>query len=274
MEYPHLLYAYSLTADERSESKALHSVLRRTPSTTPIAPPTARQKGFYTRDSVPSGCERVGINYTRCTEGGAPAGPVKALSIPYTNNDDNNNGNHNLIHTKASAVPYKHFATTLPLHDAMPTIDICTKLTGMNRLTCGSPGVTIGFFVLLPLSMVLLFIGGWLVLHRLNKLGDEEEAIEMRPPLGQYQSASKLRLKEKVRCTSCPNKGVQNSKENFEADALEGYLAYSEPYVPGWRVARIRMEKDNSARLPAKELPRVDTPTGSVTVADTLDRYP
>lgn len=96
----------------------------------------------------------------------------------------------------------------------------------------------------------------------------------MRPRLDQYQSASKLRLKEKVRRTSCANKVVQNSKENFADDVLECYSACSIPYVPGWRVARIMEKKDNLARLPAKELPRADAPRSSARVADTLDYYP
>lgn len=273
MEYPHLLYAYSLAADERSESKALHSVLQRTPSTTPMAPPTDRQKGFYTRDSVPSGCERVG-NHTRCTEGSAPAVSVKARSVPYTNSNDNDNGNHNLAQPKASAVPYGHFITTIPLHDAMPAIGSCTRSTDIDR-TCGSPSVAVGFFVLFPLSMVLLSLAVWLILRKNNKLRDEERAIETRPRLGQYQSASKLRLKAKVRCTSRPSKVVQSSKEKSADDVYERYSAYWEPYVPGWRAARIREEKDSLAGLPAKELPRgADAPTSSATMADTLDYYP
>ena len=221
MEYPHLLYAYSIAADERSESKALRSVLQRTPSTTLIAPPTGRQKGFYIRDSVPSGCERAGISYTRCAEDGAPAGPVKVLSTLYINNDDNNDANHDLAQTKPSAIPPKHSTTTLPLHDAMPAIDICANPTGMNRLTCGSPGVTTGFFVLFPIFMVLLSIAVWLNIRKTKKLQDEERAIEMRPRRDQYQSASKLRPKEKVRCTSRPNKVVQDSKERFADNVLK-----------------------------------------------------
>ena len=212
MEYPHLLCAYSLAADERSESKALHSVLQQTPSTTPIAPPTDPHKGFYTRDSVPSDYEQVCISYTRCTEDGAPAGPVNVLSTLYINNDDNNNDNHDLARAKASAIPHKHPTTTLSLHDAMPAIDICAKSTGMNRLTCGSPSVPIGFFVLVPIFLVLLSIAVWLFIRRTKKLRDEERAIGMRPRRDQYQSASKLKLKEKVRCTSRPDKVVRDSK--------------------------------------------------------------
>ena len=272
MEYPHLLHAYSLAADEPTESKALHSVLQRAPSTTPIASLTDRQKGLYTRNSVPSGCERVG-NYTRCTKGDASAGLVKALKVPYANNNDNTNGNYNLAQPETSAVPYEHLTTTVPLHDAVPAIRSCTKSTGINR-TCDSPGVTIGFFVLFP-SMVLLSIAIWLILRRSNKLKDEERAVEMRPRLDQYQSASKLRLKEKARSTSRPNKVVQSSKEKFADDASECYAAYSGPYVPGWKAARFREEKDSLAGLPAKELPRVaDAPTDSATVADNLDYCP
>ena len=277
MDYPHLPYASFSAADERSGSNALHFVLRRTQFTTSIAPPTDVQEDFYTRDSVPSGCERIGIFpnfHIRCTEGGSPAGSVKALSIPYTNNNDNIDGNHNLAQTKASAVPYVHFTTTIPLHDAMPAIGSCTKSTGINR-TCGNPGVTVGFFVLSALSMVLLFIAVWFILRRTNKRRDEERAIEMHPRLDQYQSASKLRLKAKVRGASRPNEVIQNSKEDFADNVYERYSACLLPYVPGWRVATIREKKDNLFRLPAKELPRgADTPTGSATVADSLDRYP
>ena len=96
----------------------------------------------------------------------------------------------------------------------------------------------------------------------------------MHPRLDQYQSASKLRLKEKVRGASRPNKVVQNSNKGFADDVYERYSACSIPYVPGWRAATVR-EKDNMVRLPAKELPRgADAPTGSATVADSLDRYP
>ena len=277
MDFPHLPYASFSAADERSGSNALHFVLRRTQFTTPIAPPTDVRKDFYTRDSVPSGCERVGVFpdfHIRCTEGGSPAGSVKALSIPYTNNNDNIDGNHNLAQTKASAIPYEDVTTTLPLHDAMPAIGSCTKSTGINR-TCGSPGAAIRFFVLFPLSMVLLFIGVWLILRRTKKLRDEERAIEMHPRLDQYQSASKLRLKAKVGGANRPNKVIQNSKEGFADDVYERYSACSLPYVPGWRAATIREKKDNLVRLPAKELPPgADAPTGSATVADILDRYP
>ena len=123
--------------------------------------------------------------------------------------------------------------------------------------------------------MVLLSLAVWLVLRRSHKLRDEERAIEMRPRLDKYQNASKLRLKEKVRCTSGPNKAVQCSEEKSADDIYGRYSAYSEPYMPGWRVARIKEAKDSLAGLPAKELPRgADAPTGSATVADTLAYLP
>ncbi len=253
---------------------AIHSVLQRTPSTTTIASPTGRQEGVYTRDSLPSGCERVGI-HIRCTADRLSSGSVKALSIPYTNNNDNDSGDHNLTQIKASATPYHDSTTILPLSDAMPAIDSCAKPTGMDRLTCGSPDVTIGLFSLLLLSMVLLFIAGWLIFRSPNKLKDEEKAIEMRPRVDQYQSASKLRLKEKVRCTGRPKKVVQSSKENVADDVSERYSSRSIPYVPGWRAAKTREKKEDLVRLLAKELPRgADVPTCSATVVDTLDYYP
>ena len=246
---------------------AIHSVLQRTPSTTTIGSPTGRQEGVYTRDSLPSGCERVGI-HIRCTAGRLSSGSVKALSIPYTNNNDNDSGDHNLTQIKASATPY-HKSTT------MPVIDNCAKPTGMDRLTCGSPGVTIGLFSLLLLSTVLLFIVGWLIFRSPNKLKDEENAIEMRPRVDQYQSTSKSRLKEKVRCASRANKVVQSSKEDAADDVSERYSSRSIPYVPGWRAAKTREKKEDLVRLLAKELPRgADVPTRSATVIDTLDYYP
>ena len=123
--------------------------------------------------------------------------------------------------------------------------------------------------------MVLLFIAVWFTLRRANKLRDEERAIEMHPRLDQYQSASKLGLKAKVRGASRPNKVTQNSKEGFADDVYERYSACSLPYVPGWTAATIRENKDNLVRPPAKELPRgADAPTSSATVADSLDRDP
>lgn len=274
MEYLHLLYSSFVAAREQSGLMAIHSLLQRTPSTTTIAPRTGRQEGFYTRDSLPSGCERVGI-HIRCTEDGLLPGSVKALSIPYTNNNDNDNGDHSLTQMKASATPYDNSTTTLPLSNAMPGIDSCTKPTGMDRLTCGSPNVIIGLFSLLLLSMVLLFISGWLIFRGPNKLKDEEKAIEMRPRVDQYQSASKSRLKEKVRCASRANKIVQSSKEDAADDVSEGYSSRSIPYVAGWRAARIREKKEDLVSLLAKELPRgADVPTRSATMADTLDYYP
>ena len=296
MEYPHLLFSSFLAALEKSGSMATHCVLQRTPSTTTIALPTGRQEGFHTRDSLPSGCERVGI-HIRCTADRLSPGSVKALSIPYTNNNDNDSGDHDLTQMKASATPY-HNSTT------MPAIDSCAKPTGMDRLTCGSPEVTIGLFSLLLLSAVLLFIVGWLISRSPNKSKDEEKAIEMRPRVDRYQSASKSRLKEKVRCGSRANKVVQSSKENGADDVSECYSAPSIPYATGWRAARIREKKEELARLLPKELPRgadlpawraarirekkeelarllpqelpreADVPTGSATVADTLDFYP
>ena len=253
---------------------AIHSVLQRTPSTTAIAPRTGGQESFYTRDSLPSGCERVGI-HIRCTEDGLLPGSVKALSVPYTNNNDNNNGDHSLTQMKASAIPYDSSTTTLPLPNAMPGIDSCTKPTGMDRLTCGSPDVIIALFSLLLFSIVLLFIAGWLNLRNPNKLKDEEKAIEMRPRVDQYHGASKLRLKEQVRWASQANKVVQSSKKNAADDFSESYSARSTPYVPGWRAAKIREKKEDLVRLLAKELPRgADVPMRSATVADTLDYYP
>ncbi len=254
---------------------AIRSLLQRTPSTTIIAPPTGRQEGFYTRDSVPSGCERVGINHIRCTEDRLPPRSVKALAIPYTNKNDNDNGDHNLTQMKASATPYDNSTTTQPLSDAMPAIDSCTKPTGMDRLTCGGPAMIIGLFLLLTLSLTLLFIAGWLILRSRSKSRDEEKAIEIRPRLDQYQSASKLRLKEKVQRASRLNQVVQSSKDNVADDVAEYHSARSKPYVPGWSAAKFREQKENLARVLTKKLPRgADVSTGSATVVDTLGRYP
>ena len=263
MEYPHLLYSSFMAAREQNDLMAIHYVPQRTPSTTTIAPPTGRQEGLYTRDLLPSGCERVGI-YIRCTADGLARGSVKALSIPYTNNKNNNDsGDHKLTQLNASATPYRHSTTTLPLSDATPAIDNCATPTGMDRLACASPDVTIGLFSLLLFLMVLLCIAGWLILRSPNKLKDEEKAIELRPRLDQYQSASKLRLKEKVRSTGRPDKVVQSSKENVADDVSESYSARSIPYLPGWTTAKIREKKEDLARVLAKELPQgADVPTG------------
>ena len=275
MGYPDLLYTSFLAADERSESKALLSVRQQTPSKTPIAPPTDRQKRFYTRDSVPSDCKRVGFSYTRCTEDGAAAGPANVLSTLYINNDDDNNDNHELARAKASAIPYQHSTTNLPLHDAMPAIDICANSTGMLHLTCGSPSVAIRFFIVVSILLVLLSIAVWLTIRSAKKLQDEERAIGMRPLRDRYHSVSKPRLKKKVRCTSRPNKMVQDSEERYANNFLKSYSVYSETFVGGWRAAIIREKNDNFAKLPVKELPRgADAPTSLTTVADMLDYYP
>ena len=274
MENPHLLYDSFLPAREHAGLMATHSVLQRTPSTTTIASPTSRQEGLYRRDSLPSGCERVGI-YIRCTTYPLSPGPVKALSIPYANNKENDNGNHDLTQMKASETPYHNSTSTLPLSDATPAIDCCTKPTGIDRLTCGSPGATIGLISALLLSTVLLFIVGWLIFRSPNNLKDEEKAIEMRPRVDQYQSASESRLKEKVRCASQADKAVQSSMENLADDVLKCYLACSIPHEPAWRAARIREKMEELARLLSRELPRrADVSTRSVTVANTLDYYP
>ena len=140
----HMLYASLLAAFEHSVWTATHSVLKRTPSTTKIASPTGRQEGSHTGDSVPSGCERVGI-YIRCSADRLPLDLVKALSIRYTtNNNDNDNGDHDLTQTRASAIAY-HNSTT------MPAVDRCAKPLGIDGLTCGSPGITIGLFSIVAL---------------------------------------------------------------------------------------------------------------------------
>lgn len=237
-----------------------HSVLQRTPLTTAIASLTGGE-------GVPSGCERVGV-HIRCPADHLSLGSVKALRIPYTNNNDNDNGDHDLTQVKASATPY-HNSTT------MPAIDRCVKPTGLDRLTCGSPGTTIGLFSLLLLSMVLLFIVGWLIFRSPNRSKDEEKSMEMRPRVGQYQSASKSRLKKKVRCANQANKAVQGSMENVMHDVLERYSARSIPYEPAWKAERIREKTEELARLLPKELPRgADVPSRSATLADTLDYYP
>ena len=217
---------------------------------------------------MPSGCKRVGVTHIRCTGGGLPHGSVKALAIPYTNNNanDNDNGDHNLAHMRASAISYDNTTTNLPRPAAIPAIDSCTKATGMNRLTCGSPVETISLFVLLLTSIIPLFIIGWLILRSPRKSRDEEKAIEMRPRLDQYQSDSKLRLKEKVRTTSRSSKVVQSWKEDVADDDSEHRSARSTPYVPGWRAAKIGEQDRNLARLLLKELPKgADVSTGSAT---------
>ena len=243
----HMLYASLLAAFEHSVWTATHSVLQRTPSTTTIASPTGRQEGSHTGDSVPSGCERVGI-YIRCSADRLSPDSVKALIIPDTNN---NNDNGDCTQMRASATPY-HNSTT------MPAIDRCAKPTGIDRLTCGSPGITIGLFSLLLLSMVLLFMVGWLIFRSANKGKDEEKAIEMRPRVDQYQSASKSRLKKKVRCASQADKEIQISIENAVRDLLERYAARARsiPYEPAWRRDRIREKMEELARLLPKKLPR------------------
>ncbi|KAK0511310.1 hypothetical protein JMJ35_005883 [Cladonia borealis] len=246
----HMLYASLLAAFEHSVWTATHSVLQRTPSTTTIASPTGRQEGPHAGDSMPSGCERVGI-YIRCSADRLSPGSVKALSIPYTNKNNNDNDNGDRTQMRASATPY-HNSTT------MPAIDRCAKPTGIDRLTCGSPGITIGLFSLLLLSMVLLFMVGWLIFRSANKRKDEENAIEMRPRVNQYQSASKSRLKKEVRCASQADKEIQISIENAVHDLLERYAARSRsiPYEPAWRRERIREKMEELARLLPKELPR------------------
>ena len=274
MENTHLLYDSFLPAHEYFGLMAIYFVLQRTPFTTTIASPTSRQEGLYRRDSLPSGCERVGI-HIRCTTDPLSPVPVKALSIPYTNNKENDNGDHDLTQMKAPAIPYHNSTSTLPLYDAPPAIDCCTKPTGIDRLTCGSPGATIGLFSVLLLSTVLLFIVGWLIFRSPNKLKDEEKAIEMLPRVDQYQSALESRLKEKVRCASQADKAVQSSMDSLADDVLKCYLACSIPHEPAWRAARIREKMEELARLLSKELPRrADVSTRSVTVANTLDYHP
>ena len=106
-----------------------------------------------------SGCEQVGI-HIRCTTDPISPGSGKAINIAYTNNNEDDKGDHDFTRMKASAIPYNNSTTTLPLSKAMPAIDCCAKPTGIDRLTCGSPGVTIGLFSLLLFSTVLLFIVG------------------------------------------------------------------------------------------------------------------
>ena len=247
----HVLYASLLAAFEHSVWTATHSVLQRTRSTTTIASPTGRQEGSHTGDSVPSGCERVGI-YIRCSADRLPPNLLKALSIPYTNNNHHNdNGDHDLTQRRASATPY-HNSTT------MTAIDRCAKPTGIDRLTCGSPGTTIGLFSLLLLSMVLLFIVGWLIFRSANKKKDEEKALEMRPRVDQYQSASKSRLKKEVHRASQADKTAQNSLENAVHDLLEHFAAraHSIPYEPAWKRERIREKMEELARLLSEERPQ------------------
>ena len=247
----HMLYASLLAAFEHSVWTATHSVLKRTPSTTKIASPTGRQEGSHTGDSVPSGCERVGI-YIRCSADRLPLDLVKALSIRYTtNNNDNDNGDHDLTQTRASAIPY-HNSTT------MPAVDRCAKPLGIDGLTCGSPGITIGLFSLLLLSMVLLFLVGWLIFRSSTKKKDEEKAIEMRPRLDQYKSASKSRLKKESRGASQADKAEKNSLEKAAHDLLERYeaRAHSIPYEPAWRREKIREKMEELARLLSEEMPQ------------------
>ena len=248
MENHHILYVSLLAAFEHYVSAALHSVLQRTPSTSTIASPTGRQEGSYTGDSVPSGCERVGI-YIQCSADHLSPGSAKALSIPYTHNNGNDTGDHDLAQMRDSATPYHNSIT-------MPAIDRCAKPTGIDRLTCGSPGITIGLFSLLLLLVLLLFTVGWLIFRSSNKTKDEERAIEMRPRVDQYQSASKSRLKEKVRCACRADKAVQSSMEDAVHDLLQRYAARSTPYEPAWRKERIREKMEELAKLLPKELPQ------------------
>ena len=247
----HMLYASLLAAFEHSVWTATHSVLQRTRSTTTIASPTGRQGSSHMEEPVPSGCERVGI-YIRCSADRLSPGSVRALSIPYiTNSNDNDNGDHDFTQTSASATPY-HNSTT------MPAIDRCADPTGIDRLTCGRPGITIGLFSLLLLSMVLLFLVGWLIFRSSNQEKDEEQAIELRPRVDQYQSASKSRLKKEVCGASQADKEIQIPIENAVHDLLERFAARARliPYEPAWKRERIREKMEELARLLPRELPQ------------------
>ena len=231
-------------------------VLKRNPTTTINASPTPQQGVIYTADPPPTGCERVGYSYIRCLGDEISPYPLKALAKPYNNT--------------ISSVPIQNHATAnitnfIPLRASTSAhpLNNCIHPSGLNRLACGEPTATIGFFILLSLSFILLSIAAWLVLKTAHRPVDEdiEKRPESPPGFGGYQSASKLRLKERVRSMSSLSSASTELEKAVVIDrpSCHSTLPYSRVYVPEWRAAKMklgleeRMERGMVDRAPSEE---------------------